>query len=431
MKLLRGIVAGLALACSVSAFAQTNQGTSPLTGPKGGTNNAFMQFAGPATSLKTYTLPNANDTIATLGAIQTFTAAKTFSTLNATSLALGGASIGSNSLAVTGTTLLGNTAIQTASTSGFSVGLNNSTNPAFNVDASTALQAAGLNIKGAATGGTVAVSAIDSGAATNLTIDAKGTGTIGFGTVSTGSITLARPTTFSGAITYGGVALNNAVTGTGNMVLSTAPSIGGAAITTSTFNGNNFTTGTGTLTIAAGKTATHNASTTFAGVDGKTLTVNNSLTMAGTDGTTQTFPSTSATVARTDAAQTFTGNQTFSGSVLSTSPSAGEGYTTGAGGAVTQLTNRATAVTINTITGAITLVTATAVVGTWISFTVNDSSVGVNDVPQIAMKSNNNTYVANVSAISAGAFQISFMSIVGTASDTPVINFTITKGSIN
>src|SRR5882757_804982 len=144
MKLLRGIVAGLALACSVSALAQTNQGTSPLTGPKGGTNNAFMQFAGPVTSLKTYTLPNANDTIATLGAIQTFTAAKTFSTLNATSLALGGASIGSNSLAVTGTTLLGNTAIQTASASGFSVGLNNSTNPAFNVDASTALQAAGL-----------------------------------------------------------------------------------------------------------------------------------------------------------------------------------------------------------------------------------------------------------------------------------------------
>jgi hypothetical protein len=42
----------------------------------------------------------------------------------------------------------------------------------------------------------------------------------------------------------------------------------------------------------------------------KTLAVSNSLTLAGTDNTTMTFPSTSATIARTDAAQTFTGTQT-------------------------------------------------------------------------------------------------------------------------
>ena len=46
---------------------------------------------------------------------------------------------------------------------------------------------------------------------------------------------------------------------------------------------------------------------------GKGLTVSNSLTLAGTDGTTMTFPSTSATVARTDAANTFTGHQTIEG----------------------------------------------------------------------------------------------------------------------
>ncbi len=78
-----------------------------------------------------------------------------------------------------------------------------------------------------------------------------------------------------------------------------------------------------TLTIADGKTATHNATTTFAGTDGKTLTisnsgtlaggdaytlaiaasktltVSNSLTLAGTDATTMTFPSVSATITRT------------------------------------------------------------------------------------------------------------------------------------
>lgn len=46
-------------------------------------------------------------------------------------------------------------------------------------------------------------------------------------------------------------------------------------------------------------------------VNGKTFAVNNNLTLTGTDGTTMTFPSTSATMARTDAAQTFTGVQTF------------------------------------------------------------------------------------------------------------------------
>jgi hypothetical protein len=48
-------------------------------------------------------------------------------------------------------------------------------------------------------------------------------------------------------------------------------------------------------------------------VAGKALTVNNSLTLAGTDGTTMTFPSTSATIARTDAANSFTGHQTVEG----------------------------------------------------------------------------------------------------------------------
>lgn len=69
------------------------------------------------------------------------------------------------------------------------------------------------------------------------------------------------------------------------------------AVVGTTWNGNTWATGTGTLSIAGGKTAT----------------VSNTLTLAGTDGTTMTFPSTSATVARTDAANTFTGHQTIEG----------------------------------------------------------------------------------------------------------------------
>jgi hypothetical protein len=45
----------------------------------GGTENAFFKVSGPATSVKTYTFPNASETIGTLGQTQTFTGAKTFS----------------------------------------------------------------------------------------------------------------------------------------------------------------------------------------------------------------------------------------------------------------------------------------------------------------------------------------------------------------
>jgi hypothetical protein len=57
-------------------------------------------------------------------------------------------------------------------------------------------------------------------------------------------------------------------------------------------------------------------SSTLAVADGKTFTVSRSLTLTGTDTTTMTFPATSATIARTDAAQTFTGNQTFSNAII-------------------------------------------------------------------------------------------------------------------
>jgi hypothetical protein len=59
-------------------------------------------------------------------------------------------------------------------------------------------------------------------------------------------------------------------------------------------------------------------SATITIADGKTFTVNNIMTLAGTDSQTYTFPSTSATIARTDAANTFIGVQTMTSPVLTT-----------------------------------------------------------------------------------------------------------------
>lgn len=65
-----------------------------------------------------------------------------------------------------------------------------------------------------------------------------------------------------------------------------------------TYNGINPTSNTIGFSIAGGATT-------------KTLTINNSLTFAGTDGTIFTFPTTNATLARTDAPNTFVGGQTI------------------------------------------------------------------------------------------------------------------------
>jgi hypothetical protein len=102
---------------------------------------------------------------------------------------------------------------------------------------------------------------------------------------------------------------------------------------------------------------------------GKALTVNNSLTLAGTDATVMTFPTTNATIARTDAAQTFTGVQTFNAPVINGTPT-GTGVATaatantlvlrGAGGTVTgTFVDSTTAV--GTIGAAVTLALAGAV----------------------------------------------------------------------
>lgn len=125
--------------------------------------------------------------------------------------------------------------------------------------------------------------------ATGLPIDAGTTGTLPVARGGTGATTS---------------------TGTGAVVLAANPTLASPTLTTPTLG---VATATSVNRVAI--TAPLN-SATLTIADGKTLTANHSLTLAGTDSTTMTFPSTSASIARTDAAQTFTGTQTFSGPVV-------------------------------------------------------------------------------------------------------------------
>ena len=126
-----------------------------------------------------------------------------------------------------------------------------------------------------------------------------------------------------------------------------------------------------------------------------------------------------------------TGAITSAAQVASSSPTAGVGYSTGAGGTVTQLTSRTTPVTINKICGNIVLFTA-AGVATYTSFVVNNTTVGINDTIIVTTVGGSNNYFAYANKIvDATSFQIHFISTSGTASDTPTINFSIIKSVIS
>lgn len=174
---------------------------------------------------------------------------------------------------------------------------------------------------------------------TSLTTPNVGTPSAGTLTNCTG-LPIIAGTTGTLSVARGGTGVTSS-TGTGSVVLSSTPTLStpvlGVATATS-INKVAFTSpATGaTLTIA----------------DGKTLTANHSLTLAGTDSTTMTFPSTSASIARTDAAQTFTGNQTITGAII------GNVQSLSGAGAV-DVTSFSTAFTSTTTGNALTLANGT------------------------------------------------------------------------
>jgi hypothetical protein len=126
-----------------------------------------------------------------------------------------------------------------------------------------------------------------------------------------------------------------------------------------------------------------------------------------------------------DTALTERAKFTVAGDFLLTS-SGGLGYGTGSGGAVTQLTSRATGVTLNKTNGAITMFSA-AGIPTPTAFVVTNSTVAATDVVLVSVKSSTNTYSVFVTSTVAGAFGIGFYAISGTATDAPVINYAVIK----
>lgn len=135
------------------------------------------------------------------------------------------------SVALAAGTTIGGSAVVALSTitsnsaNALTVGRQGTTAPAFNVDASTASSATGINVKAAAAAGGVAVSAISSGTDENMTIDAKGAGTITLNATATGNIVLSRDVTVAS-----GKKIAGAGTGANGIVLKNLKNAAASAL---------------------------------------------------------------------------------------------------------------------------------------------------------------------------------------------------------
>jgi hypothetical protein len=286
--------------------------------------------------------------------------------------------------------------------------------------AGAALTIAGGQSTGTGAGGSIVFQTSPTGGATSATANALTTrmtintlGGVSINAASAGTtlsvggvMNVAGIATFSGATTYTGFAAAQVVNYTGEttqfgMVFKPATSV--ATTRTISFLTSASTAGS-PVELASIRHLASNASVDLTGtwtVGGNTIV-------------------TSATTAFTTI--TATGAVTSSGT-------AGVGYSTGAGGAATaQATSRTTGVTLNKICGSITLFSTTTTAGQVTTFTFTNSTIAATDVVHASVKTATGVYFVSVTATAAGSCNISVYSPAAVAvAEAPVLNFAVIK----
>jgi hypothetical protein len=117
-----------------------------------------------------------------------------------------------------------------------------------------------------------------------------------------------------------------------------------------------------------------------------------------------------------------------SGNLLVTN-AAGLGYGTGAGGTVTQATNKGTAVTLNKPTGQVTTNNAALASGATVSFSINNSIITATDNIMVVV-TGGSSYTVQPAFVSGGVANIRLTNITGgSLSEAVVINFAVIKGA--
>lgn len=145
-------------------------------------------------------------------------------------------------------------------------------------------------------------------------------------------------------------------------------------------------------------------------------------------GSTGTVVGTATTALTINSAQ----NVIAAKALTSSSASGGIGYSTGAGGTVTQATNKSTGVTLNTTTGQITMNNANLAGQTEVSFTLTNSAIAATDVVLVTIASGAtaNSYVVGVAATAAGScvIQVGNVTLATTLGEAIGLNFVVIKG---
>jgi len=145
------------------------------------------------------------------------------------------------------------------------------------------------------------------------------------------------------------------------------------------------------------------------------------------------WPGTIKGVVQALAGSTFVGSisgaSSFTGTTVSATGSIG--YATGAGGAVTQITSKATGVELNKICGAITTHNATLNAGVEVTFAVANTTCAATDVVVACVKSGEATpgsYAVVASEPTGTGFNLTISNLTaGNLGEALVINFIIIK----
>lgn len=230
----------------------------------------------------------------------------------------------------------------------------------------------------------------------DLTLTPNGTGKVAVGNIRlTGN-------TISTSDTNGNLIL--APNGTGNVTIANANITGGSIGGGVSFAGGSFTS----ITLVSATTIT-----------GVTTTNGGNLRLSGN------------TLSSTDTNGNVLLTPNGTGKVLATKAFGYGGA--GTGGTVTQATSRTTGVTLDKLSGQITLFASTAISGHGSNeFTLTNSTIEANDVVHVCFASGltGASYGVTVTAVSAGSCKIavSNFSNSATPADTPVLNFVVIKG---
>jgi hypothetical protein len=132
-------------------------------------------------------------------------------------------------------------------------------------------------------------------------------------------------------------------------------------------------------------------------------------------------------------ATTIYGNLTVPNSITSTSATGGIGYAAGAGGTVTQSTSKSTGVTINTVSGAITMNASNLATGFANTFTVTNNTVTATDniiTNIVSGAATPSRYVVSASNMTTGSFQIHLRNVSGVdLAEAVVVRYSIIRGA--